>query len=289
MTRPSSSETVVVLVHGAWHSSLHWAATQRALARHGLASVAVDLPGSGLDAPVPTGFLAPGQPGLTSEKSALSDVTLQDSTDVVLDALVDVRTRYRNVVLVAHSAGGGPASAAAEQVPELVDHLVYLSSFVPAGRPRVADYMEAPEHAAAVQLPAVGDPAELGAFRINPLSADPADVAAIRRAFLDDLPATAPESWRQFLHPDLPLSTFTTAVPVSPERWGRIPRTFIRLTDDLAIPPAAQDLMIAEADQVVPDRPMAVRSLPGGHSPFVTRPGELATLLATVALQQTTR
>ncbi|SDZ21970.1 Lysophospholipase, alpha-beta hydrolase superfamily [Saccharopolyspora shandongensis] len=289
MTRPSSSETVVVLVHGAWHAALHWAATQRALARHGLASVAVDLPGSGLDAPVPTGFLAPGQPGLTSEKSALSDVTMQDSTDVVLDALVDVRTRYRNVVLVAHSAGGGPASAAAEQVPELVDHVVYLSSFVPAGRPRVADYLDAAENATAVQLPPVGDPVELGAFRINPLSADPADVAVIRRAFLNDLPATAPDSWRQFLHPDLPLTTFTTPVPVSPERWGRIPRTFIRLTDDLALPPATQDLMIAEADQVVPDRPMAVRSLPGGHSPFVTRPGELATLLATVALQPTTR
>ncbi|MEV0087190.1 alpha/beta fold hydrolase [Saccharopolyspora sp. NPDC050642] len=289
MTRPSSSETVVVLVHGAWHAALHWAATQRALARHGLASVAVDLPGSGLDAPVPTGFLAPGQPGLTSEKSALSDVTMQDSTDVVLDALVDVRTRYRNVVLVAHSAGGGPASAAAEQVPELVDHVVYLSSFVPAGRPRVADYIDAAENATAVQLPPVGDPVELGAFRINPLSADPDDVAVIRRAFLNDLPATAPDSWRQFLHPDLPLTTFTTPVPVSPERWGRIPRTFIRLTDDLALPPATQDLMIAEADQVVPDRPMAVRSLPGGHSPFVTRPGELATLLATVALQPTTR
>ncbi|MEU5844820.1 alpha/beta fold hydrolase [Saccharopolyspora shandongensis] len=289
MTRPSSSETVVVLVHGAWHAALHWAATQRALARHGLASVAVDLPGSGLDAPVPTGFLAPGQPGLTSEKSALSDVTMQDSTDVVLDALVDARTRYRNVVLVAHSAGGGPASAAAEQVPELVDHVVYLSSFVPAGRPRFADYIDAAENVDAVKIPPVGDPAELGAFRINPLAADPAEVDVIRRAFLDDLPATAPDSWRQFLHPDLPVANFTTAVPVSPERWGRIARTFVRLTDDLALPPVTQDLMIAEADQLVPDRPMTVRSLPGGHSPFMTRPAELATLLATAALQPVTR
>ncbi|MEV0702389.1 alpha/beta fold hydrolase [Saccharopolyspora sp. NPDC050389] len=289
MTRPSSSETVVVLVHGAWHSAVHWAATQRALARHGLASVAIDLPGSGLDAPVPLGFLLPGQPGLTSEKSALSDVTMQQSTDVVLDALVDVRTRFRNVVLVAHSAGGGPVSAAAEQVPELVDHVVYLSSFVPAGRPRFADYIEAEENAGAVKIPPVGDPAELGAIRINPLSADPAEIDVIRRAFLNDLPATAPDSWRQFLHPDLPFANATTAVPVSPERWGRIARTFIRLTDDLALPLVTQDLMIAEADQVVPDRPMQVCSLPGGHSPFMTRPAELATLLTTIALQPVAR
>jgi pimeloyl-ACP methyl ester carboxylesterase len=132
VSRPSSSETVVLLVHGAWHSAVHWATTQRFLAHHGLASVALDLPGAGLDAPVPSGYFRPGQPGLTSEKSALSDVTMQDTTDVILDALVGARTRYRNVVLVAHSAGGSPASAAAEQAPELVDRLVYLSASVPA-------------------------------------------------------------------------------------------------------------------------------------------------------------
>lgn len=289
MNRPSSSETVVLLVHGAWHSALHWASTQRALACHGLASIAVDLPGSGLGAPVPSGYLAPGQPGLTSEKSALSDVTMQHATDVVIDALAGVRTRYRNVVLVAHSAGGSAASAAAEQAPELVDHLVYLSAFVPAGRPRFADYIEAEENAGAVQIPPLGDPAELGALRINPLSPDPAATELIRRAFLNDLPATSPETWRQFLHPDHPFSSFTTPVPVTAGRWGRLPRSYIRLTDDLALPPATQDLMIAEANQVVPDEEIQVHSLPGGHSPFATRPAELAELLARIALARTVR
>ncbi|GAA2797473.1 alpha/beta fold hydrolase [Saccharopolyspora taberi] len=287
MTRPTSSETAVVLVHGAWHSALHWAATQRALAHHGLAAVAVDLPGSGLGAPVPTGYFQPGQPGLADEKSALSDATLDQAADVVLDALATARTRFRNVVLVAHSAGGAPASAAAERAPELVDHLVYLSAFVPAGRPRFADYIEAEENAGAVHIPPIGDPAELGAFRINPLSADPDHVDTIRRSFLNDLPATAPDSWRQFLHPDQPLANAVTPVPVSPQRWGRIARTFIRLTDDQALPTSTQDLMIEEADQVVPDLPMRVRSLPGGHSPFVTRPAELAAVLTTTALQKT--
>lgn len=286
MTRPSSSETVLLLVHGAWHSALHWTSTQRALARHGLASVAVDLPGSGLHAPVPTGYFLPGQPGFASERSALHDVTLQDSVDVVLNALVSARTRYRNVVLVSHSAGGAAASAAAEQGPELVDRLVYLSAFVPAGRPRFADYIEAKENADAVQIPPVGDPAELGAIRINPLSPDPAVTDVIRRAFLGDLPAGSPESWRQFLHPDLPFANFTTPIPVSAARWGRIPRSYVRLTDDLALPSATQDLIIAEADQLTPENPFRVHSLPGGHSPFVTRPGALATTLTAAALDR---
>lgn len=289
MTRPSSSETVLLLVHGAWHGALHWSPAQRALGRHGLASIAVDLPGSGLGAPVPSGYFQPGQPGLATEKSALCDLTLQDGADVVLDALVSARTRYRNVVLVAHSAAGSVVSAAAEQAPELVDRLVYVSSFVPAGRPRFADYIEAEENAGAVQVPPIGDPAELGAIRINPLSPDAAVTDVIRRAFLNDLPADAPDSWRQFLHPDHPFSHFVTPVPLSAERWGRLPRTYVRLTGDLALPLATQDLMISEADQVTPDNPFQVRSLPGGHSPFVVRPAELATMFAGIALQRPAR
>lgn len=143
MTELSPVDTVFVFVHGAWHSSGQWAATQRALAGRGAASVAVDLPGHGFDAPLPSGYLLPGQPGLLTEKSPLASVTMDDCAEVVLDTLRQVR-RYRSVVLVAHSAGGGPASLAAERAPELVDALVYLSAFVPAGRPRFVDYLGSP-------------------------------------------------------------------------------------------------------------------------------------------------
>ncbi|GHJ33514.1 alpha/beta hydrolase [Streptomyces hygroscopicus subsp. sporocinereus] len=280
MNQPAPA-AVAVFVHGAWHSSLHWAATQRALAFRGVASVAVDLPGHGVDAPVPTGYLRPGQPGLATERSALADLTMDRITDALLAALAGVRHRFRRVVLVAHSAGGGTASAAAERAPELVDHLVYLSAFVPGGRPRFTDYVSAPENAGAVHAPRVGDPEVLGAYRINPLSPDPDEVATLHRAFLGDWPADR-EGWRLSLHPDEPLASLITPVPVTPARWGRIPRTFIRLTDDLALPLPAQDLMIAEADRAVPDRPTEVLSLPGGHSPFLTRPDQLAELLAPV-------
>ncbi|SPL88626.1 EstC [[Actinomadura] parvosata subsp. kistnae] len=77
-------------------------------------------------------------------------------------------------MLVAHSAGGGPASLAAERAPELVDRLVYLSAFVPGGRPRFFDYLNAPQNATALgQGLFLGDAGALGAVRINPLSTDP--------------------------------------------------------------------------------------------------------------------
>ena len=227
-TRPRSTDTIVVLVHGAWHSSLHWAATQRALAAHGVASVAIDLPGHGLGAPLPSGYLRPGQPDLATEKSALGPVTMQDATDVIVEALAGVRRRYADVVLVAHSAGGGPASLAIEQEPDLVDRLVCLSAFVPAGRPRFSDYISAPENAGAVAIPMVADAAELGAFRINPL--DDAAALVLRRAFLNDLPADAPDTWRQLLHPDEPYASLTAPAPVTPQGWGRGPRRVNRRT-----------------------------------------------------------
>ncbi|WP_017973314.1 alpha/beta hydrolase [Actinopolyspora halophila] len=276
----STTDTVFVLVHGAWHSSAQWAHTQRALAGLGASSVAVDLPGHGLAAPLPAGYLDGDQPRLDTETSALAGLSLNECAETILSTLRAVR-RHRNVVLVAHSAGGAPASLAAELAPELVDRTVYLSAFCPAGRPRFIDYLDAPEQVDTARgrtLP-VGDAAALGAIRINPLSRDPEYVEELRLTHYTDTPAEEFGRWRLALSPDLPIAIPSTPVTVTRQRWGRIPRTFIRCAADLASTPAMQDLMIAEADSAMPDNPFTVHSLPGGHSPFAARPAELATVL----------
>lgn len=276
-TDPNS--TVFVLVHGAWHGSWQWAATQRALAGLGAASVAVDLPGHGFGAALPSGYLLPDRAGLLTERSRLADVTMDDCADAVLDTLRRVR-RYGRVVLVAHSAGGGPASLAAERAPELVDRISYVSAFVPAGRPRFFDYLTAPENAAARgQGLNLGDPEELGAVRIDPLSPDPSYVEELRQTHYHDTPAEHFDRWRSALVPDLPLAIPATPIALTAARWGRIPRTFLRCADDRAQPMATQDLMIAEADRAMPGEPFTVRTLPGSHSPFASRPCELAEAL----------
>ncbi|MFE5160345.1 alpha/beta fold hydrolase [Streptomyces sp. NPDC056697] len=277
---PAPSGTVFVLVHGAWHASWQWASTQRALARFGAASLAVDLPGHGFEAPLPSGHHLPGQPGFATEKSALAGLTLEECAGAVVAALRSVR-RYPKVALVSHSAGGASASLAAERAPELVDEVIHLSSFVPAGRPRFADYLSAPEQTATGrgQGLMLGDPEAIGAFRINPFSVDPAYVEELRLTHYHDVPAGSFARWYQALSPDLPFAVPTTPIALTRERWGRIPRTFIRCAEDWACTPAMQDLMIAEADAAMPDQPFTVRSLPGSHSPFAARPDELAAAL----------
>lgn len=276
----TTSDSLFVFVHGAWHSSWHWVLTQRELARRGAASVAVDLPGHGFAAPMPSGYLSTPQSSLTTEKSPLASLTMDECAGAVLDTLRTVRGRARTVVLVAHSAGGGPASLAAERAPELVDRIVYLSAFVPAARPRFFDYLLSEQNAAALGqgLP-LADPDELGAVRINPLSPDPAYVEELRQTHYPDTPADRFDRWRLTLSPDLPLAIPDSPVPLTRDRWGQIPRTFLRCADDGALPVAVQDLMIAEAEETAPDNPFAVATLAGGHSPFAARPGELAAVL----------
>jgi pimeloyl-ACP methyl ester carboxylesterase len=226
---------------------------------------------------------------LETERSTVADISLHDGASMLTNVLAGLRAQVNRLVVVAHSAGGGVVSLAAEQAPQLVDQLVYLSAFVPAGRPRFTDYHKAPEWASAIKFPMVGEPAELGAYRINFLSTDPAVIESLRMALLGDLPAGVADGWRQFLHPDEPLESLDATVEVTAGRWGRIPRAYVRLIDDMAFPVAAQDLMIAEADRFAPDEPFTVHSLPGGHSPFVTRPVELAELLAAVSEAEISR
>ncbi|GAB2675153.1 alpha/beta fold hydrolase [Saccharopolyspora gloriosae] len=282
MTDSSTVDAVFVLVHGAWHSSAQWAAAQRALTARGAASVAVDLPGHGFDAPLPSGYAEPGQPGLDTEKSALAGMTMDEAAAAIVAVLRGAR-RHSQVVLVSHSAGGGPASLAAELAPELVDLQVYLSAFVPAGRPRFADYITAPENADALGASLyIGDSEALGAMRINPLSTDPDYVEELRRTHYSDTPAAAFTRWRHALSPDLPIAIPTTAVTVTADRWGAVPRAFVRCASDRALAPATQDLMIAEADAAMPEHPFAVSTLPGGHTPFAARPDDLAAALMSV-------
>jgi hypothetical protein len=66
------------------------------------------------------------------------------------------------------------------------------------------------------------------------------------------------------------------------ERWGAIPRTFIRTSEDRTIPPALQDRMIADADAATPENRFDVHTLPSSHSPFASMPDRLAEVLASV-------
>lgn len=282
-----SVRRTMVLVHGAWHGAWCWTPVATQLASQGFNVVAVDLPGSGLGARFPDGYLNMPQDAdvLAAAPSPLASITLLDYQSHITDLLRGlVDNGSGPVVLVGHSLGGATLNVVGEAMPELVSRLVYLTAFNPVSQTSTAAYFADPSMASSKALPlTLGDPTVTGAVRINHLTDDPALRAASKAAFYADVSDEQFAVVSHLLTPDAPAAVLDADARVTADRWGKIPRTYIRCLEDQVIPIAAQDLFIAEADALVPGNPYAVRDLPSSHSPFISMPNGLAALLAEAA------
>jgi hypothetical protein len=67
-----------------------------------------------------------------------------------------------------------------------------------------------------------------------------------------------------------------TPVHTTAARWGSVPRAYVRTTLDRCLTPALQDHML----RALPCDP--VLELAADHSPFLSRPAELADALASL-------
>ena len=135
-----------LLVHGAWHSAMHWDAVAAILAGRGCRVLAIDLPGHGLKAKFPEAYLRQDLAALATEPSPLKDVTLDDYVAAVVTAARGL-AQYGPVTVVGHSLGGLAITRAAEAIPELIHRLVYLTAFCPVRLPNVSGYDNLPENA----------------------------------------------------------------------------------------------------------------------------------------------
>lgn len=278
---PEPAGVDYVLVHGAWHSSACWADVTPALFGPGARAIAIDLPGAGLGARFPAAYLAEGQRGLAEEPSPLRDLTLDETADAVVATLRALRSDGpgRRTVLVGHSLGGPTITRAAESAPELVDHLVYVAALVPTALGSSAAYLALPEAGPRYPFLYVGDPAVIGATRINPRSTDPAYRDLLHRTFYGDVDEERFLAFAAGLTPDNPVGIARATVGATAQRWGSIPRTYVLTTQDRVVTPAVQQRMIDDADRLAPGTRFRVVPIDSSHSPFASRPGDLAGIL----------
>ncbi|MCD0445442.1 alpha/beta fold hydrolase [Glycomyces sp. A-F 0318] len=263
----------IVLVHGTHVSSLSWVGLTGELALRGHRTVAVDLPGHGIDGFFPRAYQAPQDlAALAKEPSPLAAHTAEDYAEHTVE-VVRRAAEHGPVVLVGSSQGGVTLSRVGNAVPELVDRIVYIGAYCCVDLPSMNAYMAEPENAGSlvhkVTAALAGDPAELGVARVNWRTADPALLDGIRDCLAGGL---GDEEFLRLLNlfqPDEPVAIPTSEFTVEADRWGRIPRTYVRLTEDRLIPPALQDRFIAEADRLTPDNPTEVISVAAPHvGPF---------------------
>ncbi len=230
-----------VLVHGGGFAGSCWDLLVPELDRPGLA---VDLPGRG------------------SRPADLATVTIGDFVAAVVDEIV--RTDRYDVTLVGHSMAGLTLPGVAGAIPERLRRLVFVSCAVPPQGTTLLDVLGGFSPTVAAVAETVGDAALTRDGALHP------DLA--RAMFCNDmdheqtawtLERMGPESMSVLMEP-ADLTGLTRPIP----------RAYVRLTHDASISLDAQDRMIANLD------PVTVVDLDAGHMAMVTRPTELAHVLA---------
>ena len=133
----ATAKAVFVLVHGGWHNHSAWAKVLPLLKARGFAGLTLDLPGAGVHAIAPRSLDSRpfDRAAFATEPSPNAGVTQVQRTQAVVALVRQAASLYGGkVILVGHSAGGMTVSAVAEEVPNLLLAVVYVSGFlVPNG------------------------------------------------------------------------------------------------------------------------------------------------------------
>jgi pimeloyl-ACP methyl ester carboxylesterase len=234
------AELPVVLVHGGAHGAWCWAPLLPAL---GADAIAVDLPPVSIR----------GGPGRSDLPPGSGNLTLADCTAAVLAAAAEAG--FERFVLVGHSMGGLTICDLARTAPERVAHLVFVSALVPPEGTSGFDAM----------LPEIMDPLDDGMSERTAVDMFCSDLDPAQTRFvLDHIGTEVAQLLAEPVH--------RTGTPAD------IPNTYVRLTQDHALPPAAQDASIA-ALRAVPGGTVNVVELDSGHSAMISHPADLAAIL----------
>lgn len=233
------STAAFVLVHGGWHNHSTWRKVVPILEAQGFTALTLDLPGAGVNAIAPESLKrSPFDPAaFATERSLVARVTQEERTRAVINLVEEAASLTDGkVILVGHSAGGLTISAVAEQVPDLLRAVVYLSGFMLPNGMQVFTMLQHETMASSLGPGLfVGDPAATGATRIHVGSADDAYRARLRATFYGDLSESEFALAASQLHCDEPVGAVTPS-GITPGRFGRVPRHYIRCTQDRAIP-----------------------------------------------------
>ena len=239
-----------VLIHGAWQGSWVWDTMLAPLRALGWNPVAVDLPGNGTDTTDP------------------AEVTLDLYAAHVAGVLESLPGP---AVVVGHSGGGIIASQAAERVPERVAALVYLAGMM---LPDGVSYGDVVRDVTAT-LPSAPGIAPHLLWSADGLTSTVPVEAAIRFFYQDCDPAAARAAASRLTAQ--PEQARDVRPALTPARYGRLPRRYIRTLRDASVQLPIQDRMLALSPGAL------VWDLDSGHAPQLGQPEPLARIMDAAA------
>ncbi len=281
-----SSRTGFLLIHGAWHDHHSWDSVVPLLEAAGHVVKAIDLPGAGTGAAIPSSF--ENRPldhaAFGAEPSPNAGVSQEERTAAAIAALraLNAQTGGR-AVIVGHSLGGITVSPLVEAVPDDVAAAVYVSAFLlpPRMLPIEMIRHDLMTDALVPEL-FMADPEKTGALRIDVGSDDARYLAKLKAAFFADLNDGQFASAVAHLHPDEPAQVVAVPSIVSQPNFGRVARHYIECTQDRAITLAGQREMVRLVDDAM-GNVTHIHTLDSSHSPFHSAPHRLAEILTGIA------
>lgn len=238
-----------MLVHGAWHAGSCWSAVAALLVARGFRVFTPDLPGHG------------------SSELPTQKVTLKAYVSAVLELLESIDGK---VLLVGHSMAGIVIPEVAARAPQRLAGLVYLGAYLPRHNESLFDL---------IALNRSHEP--FTAIELAMQMSDDKRSCSIREEDIIPLfyplaaPPVAEQAKRRFgIQATLPLAA---KVNLEHGDMSGVPRTYILTTQDKVIPLHHQRRMLAR------QACETLLQIDADHSPFLSRPAELAELLATTA------
>ncbi|KRV46946.1 hypothetical protein AQ490_09245 [Wenjunlia vitaminophila] len=175
------------------------------------------------------------------------------ATDIA--AAIEV-AELRDVVLVAHSYGGAPATIAANRVPDRIARIVYLASVLP--QPGRTLFEAAPPGFEEAVTSTVRD-------GLIPVLSD----EIIDAQFGEHGLSPQDRRWLRARAVGQPVNTYRDPAPDDLAAVQRLPRTWVACTGDPGDPPHLPGHDVVTLDS--------------GHWPMITKPRELASLLDELA------
>ncbi|MGP3956072.1 alpha/beta fold hydrolase [Nonomuraea sp. 3N208] len=241
------------------------------LTLRGHRTLGVNLPGHGPEEQFHHAYQAPQDlEKLATIPSPMAGVTLDDYVEATMDVVRKV-SRYGPVILVGGSLGGSTITKVADEVPDLIDRLVYVSAYCCTNLRSPAEYLETPEGrttlGGAILPGIVGDPRVLKAVRINWRTKDRTFLDAAKAAFMAEGTDGEFLAMLNSSLPDESLQVSSADARGRKSAWGRVPRVYIRHSKDQVIPIALQDRMIKEADSATPGNRFKVFTVDASHAP----------------------
>lgn len=230
-----------VFVPGSFHGAWCWFKMQPLLNKNGNTSLAIDLPAHGLD------------------HTQVKEVTLAKYVDAVC---AHIEQQTGPVILIGHSRAGIVISEVAERIPNKIQTLVYLCAYlIPDGEPMVATALNDKESALVNGL----------IFNEQEGWHCPKQ-EILKEAFYHD--CSEEDNWLcSRLISREPNAPVATPLQLSDEKFGKVKKVYIHTMDDRAVTYPHQKKMVERTPV------NTVYYLQGSHSPFLSRPGELASIL----------